>query len=452
MTTPELPRPAPGGLSGAGRDEDRWVVTHSHVRGVLVAVVGTVAALVLQRPDLLVLVTPVALVVVWSSVERPRRRTRAWSRLGRTVATEGDRHAVRVGVTTVPGAELVSTSLAPRPWIRRRPEHGARVGLVDAEDVERGEIRLVTGADPLRWGFHAVGPVLVGAVSPWGAFRWGPVPLAEARIRVLPDPAAFDATAPAPHPRGLVGRHRSTRPGEGSEFASIRPFQWGDRLKRIHWARSLRSGELHVTSSYADQDTHVAVLVDAHIDLGRSEGTGGAASSLDRSVRAAAAMAEHFLHGGDRVSLQVFSGEMPLRVPPGTGRRHSHRVREVLSRVAPAHQHDGGHRRLRLGLGDGALVVMVSALVSPEALTHAAALVRSGLTVVVIDALGEDFELPSDWEPLDVLAWRVRLLERDREVRRIQQAGVPVVAWKGPGSLDPVLRSLARRGRSRVSL
>ena len=33
------------------------------------------------------------------------------------------------------------------------------------------------------------------------------------------------------------------------KFASIRPFQAGDRLRRIHWPRSLRSGALHVTST-----------------------------------------------------------------------------------------------------------------------------------------------------------------------------------------------------------
>ena len=32
----------------------------------------------------------------------------------------------------------------------------------------------------------------------------------------------------------------------------------------------------------------------------------------------------------------------------------------------------------------------------------------------------------------------------DRELRSIQQVGVPVVQWRGPGSLDQVLRDLSR--------
>ena len=43
------------------------------------------------------------------------------------------------------------------------------------------------------------------------------------------------------------------------------------------------------------------------------------------------------------------------------------------------------------------------------------------------------------------LAWRIRLLERRRELRAVAAAGIPVVAWRGPGSLDQVIRDIARR-------
>lgn len=131
-------------------------------------------------------------------------------------------------------------------------------------------------------------------------------------------PAVFDAAAPTPHPMGLVGLNRSARRGEGSEFATIRPFQVGDRLKRIHWPMSLRSQTLHVTSTWADEDAEIMLLVDASTDLGRSEGIDGFASSLDVTVRAAGAVAEHFLRHSDRVGLCVF-GPSLLRIPPPRG-------------------------------------------------------------------------------------------------------------------------------------
>ena len=44
------------------------------------------------------------------------------------------------------------------------------------------------------------------------------------------------------------------------------------------------------------------------------------------------------------------------------------------------------------------------------------------------------------------LAWRMRLLERDALLTRLRRSGIPVVAWRGPGTLDEVLRRLGRRG------
>ena len=43
------------------------------------------------------------------------------------------------------------------------------------------------------------------------------------------------------------------------------------------------------------------------------------------------------------------------------------------------------------------------------------------------------------------LAWRIRLLERRRELRMVMTAGIPVVQWRGPGSLDQVIRDISRR-------
>ena len=45
------------------------------------------------------------------------------------------------------------------------------------------------------------------------------------------------------------------------------------------------------------------------------------------------------------------------------------------------------------------------------------------------------------------LAWRMRLLERETLLLRVSRAGVPVVPWRGPGTLDDVLRGLGRRAR-----
>ena len=76
--------------------------------------------------------------------------------------------------------------------------------------------------------------------------------------------------------------------------------------------------------------------------------------------------------------------------------------------------------------------------------TLAHTLAARGRTVVVIDTFPEHLARNPD-NPSEALAWRMRLLSRDAEVHGLRLRGVPVVPWRGPGSLDHVLRDVARR-------
>ena len=90
-----------------------------------------------------------------------------------------------------------------------------------------------------------------------------------------------------------------------------------------------------------------------------------------------------------------------------------------------------------------ALAIMLSPLISQVALERAVTFARHGLTVVVVDTLPD--HIVDDDDVLTALAWRIRVLERRREMRTVQEIGVPVVPWNGPGSLDQFLRKVARR-------
>jgi hypothetical protein len=90
---------------------------------------------------------------------------------------------------------------------------------------------------------------------------------------------------------------------------------------------------------------------------------------------------------------------------------------------------------------------MLSPLVATSVLERAIDWSGRGFTVVVIDTLPVGVVDDDSDDAFRALAWRIRLLERDREIRRVQQAGVPVVPWRGPGSLDEVLRGVHRRAR-----
>ena len=108
-------------------------------------------------------------------------------------------------------------------------------------------------------------------------------------LTTLPQPGLFDSRAASPHPIGLVGQHPARRRGDGSEFESIRPFQPGDRLRRVQWRVSLRTGSLHVTSTVAEEDASVLLLVDSGVEVGaqRRRRAGPPAPSTSRCGRPA---------------------------------------------------------------------------------------------------------------------------------------------------------------------
>ena len=115
-----------------------------------------------------------------------------------------------------------------------------------------------------------------------------------------------------PRAAGLVGVHRSRRPGEGGELAGVRPFAPGDRLRRIDWrVDAADPASCTWRRPCSDRDAEVVLLLDVLPRPGRPAASTGAASVLDTTVRAAAAIAEHYLHRGDRVALLEYGAGRP---------------------------------------------------------------------------------------------------------------------------------------------
>jgi uncharacterized protein (DUF58 family) len=165
---------------------------------------------------------------------------------------------------------------------------------------------------------------------------------------------------------------------------------------------------------------------------------------LDTTVRAAAAIAEHYLQRGDRVSLLEY-GASARRLRPATGRRQYLTVLEWLLDVqagsagrSPGEHVFGAHQ-----VSSDALVMVLTPLVDPRSADMLARLTQSGRFTVAVDTLPPGAAPPqrSPWTPLATRLWRV---ERDNTLGRLREHGVPVVAWAGAGSLDLVLRDVAR--------
>ncbi|TWP48669.1 DUF58 domain-containing protein [Lentzea tibetensis] len=260
---------------------------------------------------------------------------------------------------------------------------------------------------------------------------YGPVVGVEHSRTVLPPLQYLPAGPLPPRAAGLVGAHRSPRPGDSTELRDIRAFQPGDRLRRIDWRISLRTGNLHVRERHAEADAEVVLAVDtrsdvaqdvagwAAVEYGTTTRTGG---SLDRAVRTAASLAASYLRQGDRVAL-VDLGRPQLNVRSGVGRRHLLRLRNQL--VVCARAAGWAQRPYLPHISYGAVVVVLSPFLDnavAEIAVHAA---RRGHLVLAVDSLPSPL-LPDAEEPWGVAATALIAAEQRARLALMARHGVVV--------------------------
>ncbi|GAA2125371.1 DUF58 domain-containing protein [Nocardioides bigeumensis] len=421
-----------------------WQATPALGRAVIVAAAALALAVVFGDPVLVVLGAPFAISAAIGLCLLPRTEPSVSVQLDHRTLHEGQGTVSRLRVRDGAGVEHVARVSGQAPYVALHPAGGV-VGRLLRDPSQSLDLEL----SPRRWGPRRPAIELVALTSRWAGWRWGPVDLVGSLVQTLPGRAPFDSRAEMPQPQGLVGAHRSRRVGSGSEFSGIRPFAVGDRLRRINWRVSLRTGDLHVVSTRAEEDSAVLVLLDALGDYGSSGGVDGDPSSLDLGVRAAAGLAEHFSRTGDRVGLRVV-GPSGQFVGYGAGARHHRVLLGTLAEVRPGIPPDLAADRIKLRAAPGTVVVVLTPLLDEAMLLVIATLVRRGLPIMVVDTLPPDVrpaERPGVAKDVADLAWRMRRMERDDLLDSLAATGCPVVVWRGPGTVDEVLRRLARRAQ-----
>ena len=421
------------------------------------SLMSVLAAVVLQRPDLVVLTSPLLAYTAVALVTRPRRLPRVTARMANRTVYERDRTELGVQVSAIdPDARYLITRQPPVESVEQDPPGGVVVDVLDRAAEER-TVRIGLGAE--RWGIREIPPVAVGLASELGAWRAPIQQTAASRLKVLPVRDQFAATGATPRPAGMVGQHTSRRPGDKGELSDVRPFRPGDRLRRINWRVTSRTGEMHVNATWSERDTEVQLVIDSTLDLkpAGSRDDPDVVTSLDITMRAAAALAQHYLHRGDRVSM-IDLGSQGRDVPAGNGHKQFRRILDVLVQAAPVRDTMVRASPLR----PGSLIITLTPLLDETVMESIGSSARQGNAVIVIDTLPPGL---SDVAGVDALsparirtimrdegrdprlaarAWQLRRAERQELIATLAELGVPVVAWRGPGTLDEVLRDVSR--------
>lgn len=384
------------------------------------AAAGLIAGLALGRVEPVALAAPFALAALAGSLAGRDPQLTAVLTLERERALEGETVTATVELTSAAGAERLDV-LLPLPVGLATEPGGARTLTLRPGEPRTLEL-------PLRcelWGAFRVGPLLVRSSDPLGFRTWhGAVGEARA-LRVYPSEETLRSLVAPLETQVYSGNQVARSRGEGIEFADLREWQRGDRIRRVNWRASARRGALWVNEQHPERNTDVVLFLDTFAEAGR-RGSG----THDRAVRAAATLAHAYLGRKDRVGLVGFGGTVSWLVP-AMGTKQLYAVVDTLleSIVVQSFAPRSVDVLPTRTLPPQALVVALTPLLDDRSAAALLDLRARGYDLVVVEVSPLELVAPPRGE-LDGLAHRLWRLSREALRWQYLEAGVPIVAWR----------------------
>lgn len=128
----------------------------------------------------------------------------------------------------------------------------------------------------------------------------------------------------------LMGQYHSAFKGQGMTFSEVRPYQFGDEIRRIDWNKTARFREPFVKVMEEERELTMMILVDisASMDYGTKV-------QLKREYVAEIAASLGFSAAGnnDKVGLILFADKVYKVIPPQKGRKH---ILSIISNILTA--------------------------------------------------------------------------------------------------------------------
>jgi uncharacterized protein (DUF58 family) len=407
------------------------------------AALGLLAALATRRPELAVVAAPFALYAGLGLVLARRPRLDAEVELEAERVLEGDELDVRVTLVPDVDAERVEVLLQlPRELVVADGVNPVQLRLAEGERRE-----LMLRLRCTRWGAFRVGRVYLRAHDAFGLFvhevtldRRQPLKAypSEEHVRDLLKPLETQVFA---------GNHVARQKGEGIEFADLRPFVPGDRVRHVNWRASARRGELWINEHHAERNADVVLLLDSFAEARR-----GDRSTLDPALRAAATLAARYLRQKDRVGFVTFGGILNWLLPT-TGAVQLYRIVDAMldTQIVLSYAWRDIGTVPRRTLPPQALVIALTPLLDDRSEAALLDLRGRGFDLVVVEISPLSL-LPYPRGEVGRLADRLWRLRREAVRGRFERAGVPVAVWGDESSLAAALEEVtAYRRRARVA-
>jgi uncharacterized protein (DUF58 family) len=381
------------------------------------AALGLLAALALGRPEPAVLATPFALLAGLGLALAREPDVEVALELPRDRVVEGEELELVLRLSSAAGARVDLELLLPPSLEADEPRRSLRLAPGKQRDVS---VRL----RPRRWGTAFVGGVRLRAGDPLRFVRYEWRREERLPVRVYPRPERARALLRPLETQVFAGNQVARAKGDGIEFADLRPFVAGDRVRRVNWRASARRGQLWVNDLHPERNADVVLLLDSFAEARRGDD-----STLDRAVRAAFALAEQHLRERDRVGLVTFGGLLSWLLP-GMGERQLYRILDALleSEVVVNYAWRDVDLIPRRTLPPQALVFCLTPLLDERGAAALLDLRGRGFDLAVIEISPLDLVEPgrSEAERLAARIWRLR---REAVRSRLLRAGVPIAVW-----------------------
>jgi uncharacterized protein (DUF58 family) len=249
-------------------------------------------------------------------------------------------------------------------------------------------------------------------------------------LKVYPTEEAVRTLLRPSETQVFSGNHVARQKAEGIEFADIRQFVAGDRVRHVNWRATARRGELWVNEHHAERNADVVIFLDVFAEARRGE-----RSTLDPALRAAATLAARYLRQRDRVGFVSFGGMLNWLLP-ASGARQLYRIVDAMldTQIILSHAWQDLVVVPRRTLPPQAVVLALTPLLDDRAATALLDLHARGFDLSVIEISPLAFVVPKRGEVQDI-AHRLWQLRRDAVRGRFERAGVPVAIWNDDSSL-----------------
>jgi len=411
---------------------------------VVLTALGLLAALVFSRPELALIAAPFGVLLAFGLSHSRPPDVRVHLELDRERVLEGDEITLEVELDardTVSRLELLVDVPRGLELVSGRNPVALRLELGEDRLIE---LRFLCA----RWGAYRFGEVHLRARDAAGLFAWEETIDRAETLRVYPRPEKLQALVAPRETQLFTGNRVSRQKGEGLEFADLRPFATGDRIRRINWRASARRGELWVNEFHAERNSDVIIFLDSFADVRR-----GDAGTLDEAIRAATSLSERYLLEKDRVGLINFGGVLNW-LRPGTELLQRYRIVEALlnTEITLSYAWKEIDFLPRGTLPAKALVLALTPLLDERAVSALLDLRARGFDLVVIEVSPLPFVEPEPGESGE-LAFRLWKLVREGRRAEYERAGAPVVEWREGIPLTAILEGVSasrRHARARA--